>query len=174
MVMFFDLTGYRKRARRELEKALSSISDRLDALETAPPPTLPQEQIKAPLEAIRAELDDRLGAVDARIRGAELGVRELIDALKAVKFAVSEGIERTDRAERRIHATIKRARKELAEQGYESPGLEGEAAELRIVDGDGGEGRRVPPVSEEVERDSIAPSSIRGVPAETLRRFRGF
>ncbi|MEE8139189.1 MAG: hypothetical protein V3T81_10035, partial [Thermoanaerobaculia bacterium] len=89
--------------------------------------------------------------------------------LKDVTFAVAEGIERVDRAERRIHATIKRARKELAESGFESPGLESEAAELQLVDGKGSDPVEVSTVPEAVES-----SSIKGVPAETLRRVRGW
>ncbi len=88
-------------------------------------------------------------------------------------FAVSDGIERTDRAERRVRNAIQRARKELGKLGYEDPGLEAEAGELRIVDGEGGGDGGVPAVSEEVAAVDAAPSSIRGVPAETLRRRWG-
>jgi len=164
----------RERAREEAEQAFSHIYHRLDSLEIAPPPTLTSQQIKATLDAIREGLNARLEAVDARMDGLGSDVQDVELRLKATNFAVSEGIERTDRAERRIHATIKRARKELKARGMEDPGLEAEDYELRIIDGTGSEGGKLPEVQPGVDGPSEAASSIRGVPAETLRRVRGF
>ncbi len=134
---------------------LSSILARLDALESAP---------RLPLHA---EL------VDPRLDALETGFDRITSDFKATNFAVAEGIERTDRSERRIHATIKRARKELGKLGYEDPGLEAEAHELRLVDGDGGQDGGMPAVPTEVAEVQSTPSSIRGVSAETLRRRWG-
>ncbi len=170
-----------RRARLELEKALLAICDRLERLETVPPPSHTPQQIQATLELMRGGLDERLGVVDARMDGLESNIadaeRRLAESesrIKTLTFGVEEGIQRTDRAERRIHATVKRARKELAVYGYESPGLEGEAAELHLVDGGGSEESEVPTLPTGVEPPIEASSSIKGVSAETLRRVRGW
>jgi hypothetical protein len=79
---------------------------------------------------------------------AESGVR-----MNELTMAVAEGIQHVDRAERRVKATVARARKQLEEHGLESPGLEAEWAEVRDGNGDGGEERGVQPVREEVGGD---------------------
>ena len=157
----------RAEADRKGERVLQSIFDRLEHLETAPtpepPPTPIDPAITEHLETLQA------GADSARF--------DLIDLERRVKeyaIALSEGIERTDRAERRIKATVARARKELGKLGYEDPGLEAEAHELRVVDGKGSEDGGLQPVPEEVDGPGEEPSSIRGVPAATLQRVRGF
>jgi len=162
------------RARMELAKALRSIFDRLEHLETLPPPTLSPHELDAARAALRGGLDERLGDLETRFQGLESDIETWTDKIKKLTFGVEEGIQRTDRAERRIHATIKRARKELAEHGYESPGLEVEAAELRLVDGAGSVESGVRAVPEDVEGGVDPASSIKGVPAETLRRVRGY
>ncbi len=134
---------------------LAGILARLDALESAP---------RLPLHAELTE---------PRLEALETGFDRLLSDFKATNFAVSEGIERTDRSERRIHATIKRARKELGKLGYEDPGLEAEAHELRLIDGDGGADGGVPAVPAEVAAVEQPASSIKGVSAETLRRRWG-
>ncbi len=170
-----DLLGRgSRRARREFEKALLSICNRLEALETLPPPTLTPQQIQATLEAIRAGLDERLGGVETRFDALGSDIEDQAERIKLLTFGVEEGIQRTKRAEMRIHATVKRARKELAEHGYESPGLEVEAAELRLVDGEGSIESEVRALPAGVEPPVDEASSIKGVPAETLRRVRGF
>jgi len=140
----------------ELREQLHSIVDRLDRLESAP------------TASDRVLNLEELGvAQDARLE-------DLATKIKDLTFAVSEGIERTDRAERRIRNAIQRARKELGARGYEDPGLEAEAYELRAVDGDGGKDGGVPTVPEEVEAVGGEASSIKGVSAETLRRRWGY
>jgi len=138
-----------------VQEQLASILARLDALESAP------------LLPLHAEL------FDPRLDALETGFDRITSDFKATNFAVSEGIERTDRSERRIHATIKRARKELGKLGYEDPGLEAEAHELRLIDGDGGLDGGVPAVPAEVEEAESTPSSIPGVTAAQLRRRWG-
>jgi len=163
-----------KGARQERQRQLSRICDRLEHLESAPPPAPTPQQRQGLLEVIRAGLDERLDGVETRFQAVDSFVAGLDAKIKTLTFGVEEGIQRTDRAERRIHATIKRARKELAEHGYESPGLDVEAETLRLVDGGRSEEGEVPALPAGVEPPVEEGSSIKGVPAETLRRVRGF
>ena len=149
----------------------------------------PNKDLRRALDALREQLDgitSRLERVESTptpndrvLNLEELGVAqdsqlsELQTKIKDLLFAVETGVERVDRAERRVRGVIQRARKELGARGYEDPGLEAEAYELRAVDGDGGKDGGVPPVSEEVAEMEPAPSSIRGVSAEQLRRRWG-
>ena len=159
-----------RRARDRLEGLLVSIAGRLDALETAPRPGPSVDQVKAALGPTLAEIAELAIQMSAL---ADLSI-DLQQKLKATNFAVSEGIERTDRAERRIHATIKRARKELKDKGFEDPGLEAEAYELRDIDGTRSRDGRVPVLPAGVEPPVEAASSIRGVSVEELQKVRGF
>lgn len=116
----------------------------------------------------------RLHALETRLETLEVGLREQANAIDALRrdlqaqlewrdqltMAVAEGIENVQRAERRVRATVARARKELREHGMESAGLEAEWSELRERDGDGGEGEGVPPVQEHVARDPSAPLEL--------------
>lgn len=111
-----------------------------------------------PADAAVQALQDRLESCEAKIH--------------ELTHAVDEGIARTDRAERRIRAVVKRARDELAEGGFSDPGLEAEAADLRLIDGGGRDERGVQPMRENVADDSET-SSVRGVPLSVLRRARG-
>jgi len=145
-----------RRALDALREQLDGITSRLERVESAPT------------------------AADRVLNLEELGVAQdatlddLHTKIKDLTFAVSEGIERTDRAERRVRGVIQRARKELGARGYEDPGLEAEAYELRAVDGDGGKGEEVPAVPKEVATVGGAASSIKGVSAEILRKRWGF
>jgi len=169
---FRDLFGSKKATLA----ALAEIRDRVERLETAPVPDLPPA-----IDARLTQLSRRDGELQSDIddRSRDLAdLSEHVDGLdgwrKEIVIAVSEGIERTDRAERRIKATVQRARKQLEALGYDDPGLESEAVELRLIDGDGSGKGGVPPVSTGVDEPPQEHSSIRGVPAETLRRARGF
>ena len=148
--------GPRHNAEQKREQVLSSILTRLEALESAP--RLPQ---------LNADHDTRLGTL-------ETGFDRLNQDFKSTTFAVAEGIERVDRSERRIHATVKRARAELKKLGYEDPGLEAEASQLREVDGEGSHGTEVLHLPEDVAPAPEAPSSVPGVPASTLARIRSY
>lgn len=108
----------------------------------------------------------------ARVDHLERDVDALHDERKDLVIAIAEGIERTDRAERRIKNTIRRARKELEGRGYADPGLEAEAFEFREVNGDGGDESGLQPLPAPVETVPEE-SSIPGVPLETLRHARG-
>lgn len=141
------------------DRAHGGILDRIEALESAPAP-VPSPALP---ENYEADIETRLALLEKE--------------LKHTNLAVGEGIERVDRADRRIKATVARARKELADRGYEDPGLEAEAHELHLVDGDGGEEGGVPAVHGDVAAARAAGatewSSVKGVPAATLRKVRG-
>lgn len=155
-----------RRARRELEQQLRSISERIERLESAPVrPAFKLEiekHVAIQLAERRTELDE-LGRVQD----------DLSNEFKELMIAVAEGIERVDRSERRVRSTVARARKELKARGYDDPGLEAEAFELRDVNGDGGGAGGVPVVPEAVEPPSEQASTVRGVSVEQLRRARG-
>ena len=150
--------AYRKtrRALETLREQLGGYLARLERLESAPTP------------------GDRVSNLEELASAQERTAADLHQEIKALTFAVSEGIERTDRAERRIRNAIQRARKELGARGYEDPGLEAEANELRAVDGDGSKDGGVPPVPKEVAEVEPEASSIRGVSAELLRKRWGY
>jgi len=148
------------------KQLLHYMGKRLEALESTPAPPPPP----VPTDAIATELEARLEVRLAPLAAALVVVEK---TLRDTNIAVAEGIERVERTERRIASTVARARKELRESGYDHPGLEAEDHELRKVDGDGSHGTEVLNVPEPVEADPDAPSSIRGVPASTLRRVRG-
>ena len=90
------------------------------------------------LDAIRVQIDglrtvhNHLAAVQASL---ESRTDELEAERKEILIAVSEGIERTGRAERRVKATVERARRQLEESDVADEGLEAEAHNLRILDG---------------------------------------
>jgi len=144
-----------RRALDALREQLEGILARLDRVESAPSPV---DRVLN-LEELGVAQDSQLSDVQTKI--------------KDLTFAVSEGIERTDRAERRVRGVIQRARKELGKLGYEDPGLEAEAHELHVVDGDGGKDGGVPVVPKEVAAVGGEASSIKGVSAELLRKRWG-
>ena len=152
---------------RSRKAILDGIIERLEALESTPAPPSPP----IPIEAIVAEIEARIAPQLELLAVKQI---DLEKRLKDTNVAVSEGIERTDRTERRIASTVARARKELRESGYDHPGVEAEDHELRKVNGGGGDDGGVQPVQGAVEADADQPSSIRGVPASTLRRVRGY
>jgi hypothetical protein len=55
-------------------------------------------------------------------------------------------VDQATRAEGRARAVVKRARAELADSGLVSEGLEAEAAQLQLIDGEGSDGGDVQPV----------------------------
>lgn len=124
--------------------------------------------------------------IEARIEALETSLpsefhnyatREQLDIFGAklirLTEAVSDGIAHNERHEKRINATLARARKELKSKGFEAPGLEAEAAELRDSNGTGSEEQGVPAVRDALAEVASEASSVRGVPLETLKRYRG-
>ncbi|MEE8551180.1 MAG: hypothetical protein V3T08_08005 [Gemmatimonadota bacterium] len=168
------LNRRRTRARQELQEQLSSIFSRLDHLESAPTSRSTELAIEKHVATQLEEVTRELASVRGFAAGVHGQVGELEKKVDDWKLAIAEGIERTDRAERRIRAAIQRARKELAKLGYEDAGLESEAEELRLVNGGGGKDDGVQPLREGMAAVDDAPSSIPGVPASVLRRVRGF
>lgn len=148
-----------------VEEGLEQVFGVLEALQSAPPALPSAEAILGSVEPSLSTLRERLACLESLPQEFET----LTEKMKDLIFAVAEGIERSDRAERRIHATISRARKELKSRGYEDPGLESEAFELSPVDGGGGGARELPPVPDRME-DSSEASSVAGVSLEDLRR----
>jgi len=144
------------------------------------------------------ELEQRIAGLESRRlpEGDTSGLRESIEGLGEAQFDVlegvkkqdeyndrrfehltlglAEGIERVKRSERRINATVARARKELANHGYESPGLEAEASELHELDAEGSDGGGVLPLRGEVVEHLEAPRGIPGTfSQEVLQALRG-
>lgn len=156
-------------ALRDSQEAVRGILARLDALETAPRPTTDLEPVTTTLEALQGDILEMLKHLNAHSDALEALQRQAKD----FTFALSEGIERTDRAERRIAATVKRARDKLAESGFSDAGLDAEADGLQLVDGDRSEDVRVQGVPAEVAAVASDASSVKGVPLATMRRLRG-
>jgi len=159
------------------DQALEGIKARLERLETAPVLALAPEEIEAyePLQARVLVIESVINTMrshGASIRELNTSVEDLSGDLASLKLAVAEGIERVDRAERRIRASVRRARKELLERGLVDDGLEAEDAQLREADGDGGDDDGLQLVQEELGQASDEASSIRGVSLEALRRGR--
>ena len=149
-----------------LKASLDSICDRLDRLESSRRDDPDLKIIHPTLKDLRHGLhlaSTSLDSLDGRII-------ELEAQGKTFTMALSEGIEHVDRSERRIQATVRRARDKLKEFGYEDPGLDAEAVELRARDGKGSDDVGVQLVREEVAETS----SIPGVSKAALRRVRGF
>jgi len=119
------------------------------------------------LEAVVKQTQDRVELLSER--GSELervkqlaleAIAQAQDALSTssghdarinhLTLAVAEGIQHVDRAESRIRGVVSRAQRQLRDSNLESPGLEAEAHELRLVDGGPREGEGVPSVPEAV------------------------
>jgi len=145
---------------------LQRIQARIEALESRP--------LAVDYATALKNLNDAGMVMLERIGALGDVVSELSTSHAGLLHAVDEGIQRTERAERRIRTTIRSARKRLADSGVTDDAVEAEAAGLRLIDGDPGEGERVPAVREGVEDAAGETSSISGVSRETLRRVRGY
>ena len=148
--------------------SLTTIDDRIKALESTP-------RADGSVDALAATVDRVASEASSELRSHENALEEIDRRLVQLTLATAEGIERVDRAERRIRSTVKRARAELAEDGYESPGLEAEAAELRLIDAGGSGDDQVPPLPEDV--GSVEHPQPPGIPGhfsqEVLQALRG-
>lgn len=150
------------------EADLSSVRGRIERLESVPPP----EADLAPLHAIAIELRADVADMVASYEAQQQRLDDIEKQAKDFTFALATGIERTDRAERRIQATVARARKELKARGYEDPGLEAEGHELRDINGDRGAEDGMLPMRQAVGAPVPEASSVRGVSIEQLQRGR--
>ncbi len=99
------------------------ISGRSQGPDTAPTPPYDDRAVLAALETH-----------DGRFTGLQTALQGLADSIGDQNLAIAEGIERTDRAERRVRATIVRARSRMASAGYHDEGLEAEAEDIRPPD----------------------------------------
>ncbi len=153
----------------DVQPHLEALSHRISSLESVPPPTVNPEVVAA---AVAAHLE-RIDGLAAAVEELALQGKDLDDRVRGYTIALAEGIERVDRSERRVKATVARARKELEASGVIDPGVEAEAEQLRIVDGERGDDRGMHAVRETVEPNGDAPSSIPGVTAGQLRAIRG-
>lgn len=91
-----------------------------------------------------------------------------------INIAVAEGIKNVERAENRVRATVRRAQAQLAEHGFESPGIEAEASELRTVDADRSGARGLRPVHEVLAESLDPPPGIPGNwTPEAVRYLKG-
>jgi len=152
-----------------LKTQLSINSERLDRLETAPPPSTDTDLLQETNANYARELEKAVGQIDQ----LNVDLNDLVQAHKDIVIAVAEGIERVDRSERRIQGTVKRAQKKLANHGFVDEGLEAENDQLQLIDGDRGKEPGMQPVRNEMEGADEAISSIEGVTRAQLRRARG-
>lgn len=88
----------------------------------------------------------------------------------SLTLAISEGIARSDRAEKRVRKTVTSARRLLRDSGLEHAGLDAEAEEIHDGDEPASEPELVLPVPE-VVGDS-RPSGIPGISRSTLEDMR--
>jgi len=150
------------------------LDDRIKALESAP-------GVDGILDSLAATVDQNASAASSESRATLDAFEELDRRLVQVTLAVAEGIERVDRAERRIRSTVQRARKELANEGFVSDGLEAENAEIRLLDVGGSEADGVPALRLDVgETDAFGEqqhAQPKGIPGhfsqEVLKALRG-
>lgn len=157
------------RMHREALALLRQNSDRILALESDETPSADLTKLENGVEKALEDIQTIDGVTENLAEQFEV----LRLAHKATIIAVAEGIERVERYERRIKATVARAKKELAEQGFEHAGIEAEAAELGLVNGGGGEAVPVRPVPNPVAA-SASPTRVKGVVTRAkLRNARG-
>lgn len=130
----------------------------LDRPETPPPPAYDDQAI------VRALDDQRLRLLEQQ------------QNIEKLTLAISEGIDRVDRSERRVRAAVQRAQRRLADHGFTDDTLEAEASGLRALNGGDSEAEPVLPLPEEVEpaQNDIFPlSAVPGVfSAEEKSRMR--
>jgi hypothetical protein len=123
-----------------------------------------------------AELRAQVGELAEAMRSFSSELADMDGWRGDINQAVAEGIKHVDRVENRIRATVRRAREQLADHGYEHPGLEAEAQELRRSDGAGGREEGVPPVRGDVANGVQTPQLSMfpgGFPAEWVAQMRG-
>lgn len=112
---------------------------RIERLESAPSQPADLTSIRKGVNTLAEAIDARTDRIDA-----------LEEKVREQTLAIAEGIERVDRAERRVRSTVGRARKRMEELGYVDDTLEAEAEGLREIDGEGSPPERVQPVREDV------------------------
>ena len=155
--------------KRDLRKAFADIHSDMLRLDSVPTPTVDPEVVAAAVASHLERIDALADSVDELAsQGVDLEAR-----VRDYVIALAEGIERVDRSERRVKATVNRARKELEAHGLADPGVEAEAEQLRLIDAARGSDRGMHPVQQSVEPDIAPPSGFPGVSPEQLRTLRG-
>jgi hypothetical protein len=101
-------------------------------------------------------------------------LRELQGIAEDQTLAIAEGIERVDRAEKRVVETVRRAKRRADQAGYTDPGVEAEVAALERGDGAGSEPGQLSLVQPDVAAAAETSSSVKGVSREQLQRARGW
>ena len=117
-------------------------------------------------QPVRAEIADLRKAIASDLE-------EMADRMKAQTLAIAEGIERVDRSERRVDATVQRAQKKFAAAGHEDIAVEAEAEGLRLLHGDGIGTGEVQAVQPRVDNPGDQPSSVPGITVAQLQKVRG-
>lgn len=105
-----------------------------------------------------------------RLDAQQVALKVLEQDMTETRAAVAEGIQHVERVENRIRSTVRRAQEKLSEHGYESPGLEAEAAQLQLLDGGRSEEKELPPMRQSL---GSTPSPFPGLTMEDLARMRG-
>jgi len=131
----------------------------LEHQQIAPDPPYDDQQLRSEIEDLRS--------------ATASDFEQIADRMKTQTLAIAEGIERVDRSERRVDATLKRARKKFAAGGYEDPGTEAEVEGLRLLDGDGIGTGGLPTLQPGVDNPGDRPSSVPGITVAQLQRVRG-
>jgi len=116
--------------------------------------------------AHRPQVADPVPAVE-RVENNARAIDDLYSDLQQIRLAVSEGINRVSRSDKRIEKTVASARRLLAANGLEHPGLEAESEQLRGEDDDPSPVGELPEVREVVESGS--PTGIPGIDSTQLR-----
>jgi len=158
--------GGTRRERAATVAALEAVSEVLERSVSAASSRSSTERSQEDIESLRALLVLESAEIALRLQKIERRAEELATAL-------AHGIEHEERRERRIQATVKRARRQLAELGVEDPGLEAEFDGLSVSDGGASEEGEVLLLPGEVEESpGVQESSIPGVTREQLQRAR--
>jgi len=160
--------GRARRSREVAATAADAVREVLERSALGASSSSTSERSLLDIEQLRTDLVTESQEIVQRLDAIELRAKQLA-------MALADGIEHEDRRERRIQATIKRARKQLAELGVEDPGLEAEFDGLSVIDGGAGEEGEVLLLRGEVEESPrVQESSVPGVTREQLQRVRGF
>lgn len=156
------------RQKEQTATVVDAVKEMLDRSRTAASSFLTSERREEELADLRARLATESQEIVQRLEAIESRTSDLATAL-------AHGIEHEERRERRIRATVKRARRQLEELGVEDAGLEAEFDGLSVVDGGAVEEGELPSVRGTVAEDvEVAESSVAGVSRAQLQRARGF
>ena len=144
-----------------LAGAIAALEARSDAFETVVGDLTDRADARA--DATGAALDRTKERLDLLTEGIASCIDRLdgLDALVAeTRQATALGIEKVERAEMRIKATVQRAQKKLADSGVSDPSLDTEVEQLRLIDGNGSDIAPVPTLPTRVETPATRHESM--------------